>query len=392
MTDGQQLTPQHAPTGSEEGETSKVYSLVPSWPLLRKKALTGVMAIALAIAFYFLYHRYWHNPDVINKDIEEQYNNAVRDFGMSPVYPPREDFRVGDLFFTAFGKDGLAVARIWVGRMEQVATQADSYAASFRKKKTTSSSNIEKSPEAASKKDSPTEDIWLESLPIVSLPSITGSSSGAAYFGGQTPYVAGIMSDDMTRFVSVDFPNVRAHGFPAGAVTLNLDFLNQFRAETCKHVYYAHELLESAVAEKNMTCNPKLAEKLLGSRDERPLLSCRLELVTRVFLTDKINFTYGIRNGNRLSAGKDNESLKILDSPAVTVQVDNEGKQTVTFGSNKTSDATNDPLPKDSPLASLSIAGESNNGLIFSKEFDHPVTIGFDSIAPSYMGWNQCSE
>lgn len=167
------------------------------------RILGGVALIALAAwAIVFVSHRY-RQQDLAVGDMEKQYHDMIRKFGMSPVYPPREDFRVGDLFFTAFNEKHEAISRIWIGNMKGFVEQADTYAASFRARSNNVSLPREKEPgrEVAQdpgkevvKEKSPEPHVnqWLENLPIVSFPTIRGSSAGRGRLRRQRPRRLGL--------------------------------------------------------------------------------------------------------------------------------------------------------------------------------------------------------
>ncbi len=373
------------------------------------RILGGVALVALAAwAIVFVSHRY-RQQDLAVGDMEKQYHDMIRKFGMSPVYPPREDFRVGDLFFTAFNEKHEAISRIWIGNMKGFVEQADTYAASFRARSNNVSLPREKEPgrEVAQdpgkevvKEKSPEPHVnqWLENLPIVSFPTIRGSSAGAAAFGGNAREGSVFLSDSQVNEVSIEFPNVRAHGFPQGAATVDTSFKNQFLNESCPHMKTVHLLLESALRQVNATCIPSVAQEANTKADKDPefdgeqmkLYGCHLELVTRVFLTDQIMFSYSRNNGTGAGAGYGlTPKMPTVSAPISTV--DAAGNQVQSPGKADPAGSLAD-LGDDRSVTRAGAAAriESNNSLSFFKGFNRAITIGFDSVTPIYMSWDEC--
>ncbi|WP_373947317.1 hypothetical protein [Paracoccus marcusii] len=387
--------PETSKTVESKIETSSLQSTLLSKKILIKFLPWLFLFLTIAALTYLIFQKYWlNNRPLFEDNIEERYIDVIRELGMSPVYPPREEIRVGDMFFTAFDSDRNAIARVWVGRMDAIVKQADEMASTFGTPVTNTSTPRNPVPAQTQSSDPKPEPVildlrnaWLESLPIISLPSITGSSAGAAALGGQQPEISGFVSDQRLKDVSINFPDVRVHGFPKGAVTLRQDFKEQFLSETCAYAPAAHEMLESIVESRNMTCIPEIAEITKNTNIERSLQTCRLEIITRVFLTDQIRFEYGNRSENSISLGNGSQAPKFIKIN--NIEVSKNGDESENQDLSNISTATENMATSSNSL-SLNAAGRVKTTFEFIKDFNRAVTIGFDSISPSYIRWTEC--
>ena len=65
------------------------------------------------------------------KDLRDEYFEVVRELGLTPVYPPREELQVGDVFLVstepASPNDPEKTVSVWMGTLDTIRDEANRY-------------------------------------------------------------------------------------------------------------------------------------------------------------------------------------------------------------------------------------------------------------------------
>ncbi|WP_029040690.1 hypothetical protein [Cucumibacter marinus] len=336
-------------------------------------------------------------------DIQQSYTQTVRKLGIVPVYPPREEFQIGDVFVASFGmKPGSRQvdindsARVWVADFPEVADAADDFMGSrivFRSGTTSKREDGDaaaNTPDLFGRKLTRRKAVNIETLPISAFPSITADAGFTAGLGiSQALQSLGIGGGDRT-LVRLDFNDVRTYWVEP----VKLD-----------QVDIRNRLLTGTIIPKQLgPTNPiytslKDRERIeeLAGRDISKTRCTAAVVVTRVYLTRQINFTY--YNAAIIAAGlrraEEGQTAPAAPVPSrITVNVNQATGEAKVAGS--TDDELTDLQTKIDSFSTGDTQGTSLNfqswnalGITFSKTYDRPVAIGYEGFSfPVDIGKN----
>lgn len=293
-------------------------------------------------------------------EIENQYIEATRRIGVNPVYPPREDIQVGDVFLVARStKDRNMTQSIWMKFLPSIQREALEY------------TNNVRTPYAGAGSNS-----LVDALPIVSFPSLQGSAASAVAFGGLLP-----SSGSGSGFgfgagenVLINFKDTRAFGPPRGALRIGQEYEAEFHSEDFCPVFGAaqREMTNQILEDGKMQFAEGMACK------EGSGVDCEIHIITRTYLTKKIEFVY--RNIRTAQGGRNvapNETTTAsLPNVNISVNVD-----AATPAESVSKIMANIPgaganITSPGALASYS----RGSAMVFSTDHPRYITIAYESI------------
>ena len=318
----------------------------------------------------------------IPNDIQTEYAATARRLGLVPVFPPREEFQIGDMFVVSYGEDPNDSVNVWVGEYDQIATIANEHMNDrivFRQTtgETTATNQLAQT-DTFGRGLSRRKDIRIETLPIAAYPAITADAGITAGLGiAKTLAALGLGGGQRTK-VTLNFGDVRTYWAPKVKVAayegeLDSAFGQAFvNSENALRRALDREIALSKNSGRNLS-----DERCLGA-----------VVITRVYLTRKIIYTYS--NGRIIAAGirraESGATISGIPAPSrVTVNVSN----------------TNGQIEQATPDAEIenlrnqidALAGEDNQGVglnfeswsalgvSFSQDFPRPVAIGYDGFS-----------
>lgn len=335
--------------------------------------------------------------------LRDKYIENTRKLGLEPVYPPNEEFQVGDVFFVSHpsGKpdDIDNRAMIYLGTIQDVRKRANNYLSTRINFGDTSvkSDNLTESQSDFQGGVVSTNNAARTSLPLVSYPAVTGSASSAAAFGGFAFGSSSAFGLGRSETVSIDFGDTRGFGLPLGSIgILTNDFVKQYNGIVCQNE--AQALKKARVrAFQNIQRRQKL--KMLPSlKNENAMCmtgrDCHVRIITRTLTTRQINYTYTGATVGNLAATQARGELP--DSPETTLAVPSTVDLNITIGAE--ADAANiqalvnalDVIPKSGPPAtptsSLQFVGVQGNAARFTRRLQKPVAIAHEAVFYDFDG------
>lgn len=242
---------------------------------------------------------------VEERNVARRYTDAVRRLDISPVYPPREEFQVGDLYFVSQSRtDPDDVIRVFIKTLPEVRMQAQRALddrivfqdtgfdkkegkpvldeVSFIQSDLTKGELITRQTHGAT-----------ESLPIATFPSIEADAGTTLNSGLAAPLVAlGLFAGTRTK-VRLDFKDVRTLSAPY--LEANTVLQREAGARRSAHCPESQAGFAADMA-ANFLPSGKDPQAALKDRDNHYLL------VTRAYLTRHIDYTYS--NGRILALAR----------------------------------------------------------------------------------------
>ncbi len=325
-----------------------------------------------------------------------QYAKSARKVGIFPVYPPREEFQIGDVYmWSQSNKNINDTETVYLTTIDWLRHDADI----FMKSRIVFSNTTVDAGKVATNSDIPPtrgsttnlatrgdlrESDLAKSLPIAAFPAVSADAGFTGAFGLTKALIAiGIAGGSRTT-VTLNFNDVRTYYVPKVSVRdkIHLDELPKILPT----------YTELGRIELNRLIALKRGRNVKACSAGRV---CGVSVVTRVYLTRQINYTY--RNAKIISAGLKRTSQAPVggksSGPSLSGVV-------VSVGS----DQNNDSAALAQQVATLqtdvnkmlsdSTSGESvqfqawdATGLTYANKFQRPVVIGWDG--PEYSFNNQ---
>lgn len=314
----------------------------------------------------------------LENNIEERYFEKVREIGLVPVYPPREDLQVGDIYAYAIAESSNDNLRTYVSTIPEMRKGAEDFINTrvvFRESTTSGTTKKDMYGKELSTRGD--EGIRVEALPITAFPTIT-AQEGSAYGLGLGAVLSAIgFGGSSTTYIKLDFVDVRSYWIPN--IEVGEEYFHIAREKFwSRHINIKRELKsqfkENAAANK---IQAEFCERNFGA-----------VIVSRVYLTREIKYTY--TNGRISAAGlkvsaEKGRSIGDVASPRVSVSVSTDSDGNVTQdGAASELEALRksiDDLAKNGGTgAGLSFEDWTVEGLVFSKKFDRPVVIGWEGV------------
>lgn len=303
---------------------------------------------------------------LVQRDLRLEYFAQTRAIGMTPVYPPRGEVQVGDVYLIFTPADGGVdeATALYVGRMNSMRQQALAYLSSR--------DNIG----ALMPSGAATGDLGgMKELPAVNFPTITGSAASSASLGAIAPVFSGLFSVGSSDTVSMKFVDVRAFGVPFLSASINGQ---DFQQTVCpmlldRKTKLYRQLGYTTVPDDALAPCADMDALAKGQR-------CDMHIVTRTYLTRQIQFTYNQKR--RLGAsGSAARALPaaapVAPVPSVAVNIDaNATPNTATA----VIDALKTPTNTSTSSVGAAVVSETSQGLAFDQSFKDPLAVAYESV------------
>lgn len=333
------------------------------------------------------------------RDLYMNYTEAVRSFDLVPVYPPREEFQVGDVFLIVYNPeepDSIEERdRFWLGTLESVQTIANEYLST---RINFPDSNL--TPAQDDFAITPTQDDLRTSvvtlangerrtLPLVSFPSVSGQASSAGTLGGYGFLQSFGLALGRNETVSLNFGDTRVFGVERADWIVGEDprVGAEFQHQICPVLRPALEgVIQNGLSTMRYDCPEGRA--------------CDIMIVTQTVLTRTLNFTYTNARIARLALSQLDSPLpqtpNVIPIPGnldVTVEVpaDANGEALsglITALSTQVQQVQSN-AGNTNETSALNFTGLTARGLQFQREFRKPVAIAYDALfATPEVAWD----
>jgi hypothetical protein len=345
----------------------------------------------------------------INKDLRNEYNEAVRGLGLTPVYPPKEEFQVGDVYFYSYdtnAPEDLELSRsTWVATLSSVREAGNDY---LKTRINFRSTGSDFAGNQSGQSDLSSGSVTLNeaarrTLPLVSFPSVSAAASTAGSLGGYgfaRSFGIGFGSSEQ---VSVDFHDTRAFGVPIGSVNVLPKAERGLIDMVCSggSAFRSPAILYNTLNRFSPDVQPDFLALCQGSTDVRGCADekivdhwcnregreCGYYVVTRTIITRKMSFSYSSAKIAELALAK---ADNLGDEPDKTVPVTSTFDINITLGPDsdaKQIEALQAALKsavsagaQDAESSGLRFAGIQGNRMVFEREFVKPVTIAYEGF------------
>ena len=272
------------------------------------------------------------------------YMDTLHAMGLAPVFPPREDFQVGDIFLVAIPTDDHDPKYIfekrqsvWVGHIERLSEAALIHV--LKRRAPYFGSILEEIDHNRAEEASPSpqipvtkRNIDFKSLPRVNFPAFSATAASAAQIAGALPSGAGGLALRAGEIISIYFPDLRSYGLPDGAVgygatgtrTLQEAASADLWANACPYLERARYALTRKLRTDGTIPQHRNACDREGGTD------CAIHVVTQVYLGTEVQFSHSTSSSGALglslssfnAARFQSEPLPVPQSPIVNVTVD----------------------------------------------------------------------
>ncbi len=337
-------------------------------------------------------------PQGKGNDLIRDYLENAREIGLLPIYPPSEEFQVGDVYFASYAKgdpnDLDKSAFVYIGTLQSLRVAANNYLSS---RIVYNDTTVPQGNKPAIQADFDSGTVALNnsartSLPLITYPSATGSAGSAVGLGGFGFGSSVSFGFAQTESVSVNFNDTRAYGLPIGGVPLDLDQLgSEFVHKLCRKVglsYNRASLIlqdKEAIQKTEEMCDPNHRV-------------CRFEAVTRTIRTRQIDYVY--TGGSVASLAAAAARGEVAD-PKTTLAVPGNINLDVTIGPEEANAANLTGLitalnnstgaqAGSTPVNGLNFVGFQGNALRFQRHLQKPVAIAYEAFTykPSTIAKN----
>ena len=332
----------------------------------------------LRIGFAFLLVLLSCGP-LVQRDLRQEYLSQARALGLIPVYPPRGEVQVGDVYliFTPEKGGADAATSLYLGRMNSLRDQALAYLASRDNVGALMPSGTAAAGTLGTMKD----------LPAVNFPTVTGSAASSASLGAIVPVFSGVFSVGRADTVSVKFVDVRAFGVPyLSAAVSRSDFQHNVCPTLLNRVHDLYRMLEYDWTDP--TAISPCGDIGAALKDQ----NCTIHVVTRTYLTREIQFTYNQRrkiggSGSTVSPLAGASPVATAPAvPAVTLSID---ASTTPDTAASVISALKAPATATTGTVAASAVSETSQGLAFNQTFRDPLAIAYESARVSLRDANQ---
>ncbi|WP_137111102.1 hypothetical protein [Rhodobacter sp. SY28-1] len=303
---------------------------------------------------------------LVQRDLRLEYFAQTRAIGMTPVYPPRGEVQVGDVYLIYTPASGGVdeATSLYMGRMGSMRQQALAYLSSR--------DNIG----ALMPSGTSTGDLTgMKELPAVNFPTITGSAASSASLGAIAPVFSGVFSVGSLDTVSMKFVDVRAFGVPfLSALIDSHDFHQTVCPVLLDRKSKLYRQLGYTKVPEDMTA--PCADTDAMAKGQR----CDVHIVTRTYLTRQIQFTYNQKRrlGASGSAARPlPAAAPVAPVPSVSVNIDaNTPPNTATA----VIDALKAPTNTSTSSVGAAVVSETSQGLAFDQSFKDPLAVAYESV------------
>jgi hypothetical protein len=316
---------------------------VRDWCLRNAIRVWPTIAAAASILYIGLIVKPFSKTAIETKaiDVAKAWNNAVSQLGISPLYPPQEDFFVGDLWaIVVKAPDQSLVGRgVRVGHVDL----SDAIKSEYNDRVTIAKLSGAQSKESGDRDPVDTH-IHLFAL---AFPGISVSHSSIDSGGSTLPFLSFVSSKGRQESDEVRIPQAETYGANVPEAMIS---------------FYAY----CKQPETAIRCTKRFAENILAVSldkeitvaDEHKLqYEISLELITRVFLANSIAHRQFVQGAASIKI--DNEQ-RVKDSP-------------------KISDDTLKSSHANGDTEIIAHGGTDSSELMFNETFERPLVFGFRS-------------
>jgi hypothetical protein len=342
--------------------------------------------------------------DLPSGKVKENYTSSVRELGFSAVYPPREEFQVGDVYAVAFipGTDQHFTS--YLGDFPELRQSAADFLKSRVVFKGSIALNDGKTAPPTDQPDLFDSNFrtrgetdhtgFLPSLPIVAFPEIelgAGATTGLSTTNALTSI--GFLRGKQTT-VTLQFPLVKKYWVPVAEV-------QHTRTASGVPLSQAAGAIFNAL-EKNNLCNNQVivdlkrkisfdAHRLGENRIENSRFRVGLVIVTAVYLAREIDYVY--RNADINAVGLRVAETALNSSSLVTPKLDQNVPDNDTAGQETpqsvatASDIQTLSQKIDTLVATDAVEGQgfrlsdwNATGLTFNQYFARPVSVAYEAV------------
>lgn len=342
-------------------------------------------------------------------DIVEEYSNNIIKLGMRPVYPPREDINLGDIFIVSVPKtDGTVEGDVavnpadflslYVANDPNVMVEAKKYLKSrvvFRKSnvvRDVKDEDLKHQDDLFDGDFTTRNDQIISTLPIVAFPSITADAGASGGIGVVNTLSAIGLGGGARTTVTLNFSEVRSLSVPVAKVfsdSLETAVGHLFGGSRLMKTLDAHfkKIITSHYQQRRIRAGSPIINDIQGLEDR----CYKMMVVTDLYLTRKMTYTYN--NGRIASAALKRSEGVDTDTPS-TAQDVNSVQPIIIQLNTGTEPQIDTSLLAESELQqhqentlksittdvqgdSLRFTGWSAFGVSFEREFARPVVIGW---------------
>lgn len=320
----------------------------------------------------------------INGNILNNYFDTVRKLGMTPVYPPREELQVGDVFFTSWNpekeNDRSSQTSVWITNLSSVRDAANSYLRTRINYANTVTASTPKAPQQTdfSSGSVATNAQERVTLPIVSFPSVSGSATTAGSFGALGFIRSFGLGFGSSASMSINFTDTRAFGIPYGGTLLGQAFDEEFGRIPCDKIYTA---VEGALFSQSLTLETR------GPLCKKPR-KCTVDIVTNTYLTRKIEYSYSSAKIAQLAASSLNgtprkapeNTLAIPGNVSVDITVGEDADGSDLQGLISALQGNTSAAGGANEAASFNFVGIQGNSLKFDRVYQKPIAVAYEAV------------
>lgn len=327
-------------------------------------------------------------------DLLTQYNQTIAKLGLQPVYPPREGFQVGDVYFRAISTlDPLSPTKsrsLLVGTIPTAITFAHEYAndrilfsnSTTNDNESISQIDFETSMDAINDEDASTKKMRSSMLTEV-FPDISVTVKAGAAVGFLENFGAFLFSSGKFNRLSVSFPEVRVMHVPIGMPGKFEALIEQFIGNITTETNRLHKALLFGEDATSKPC-------------ERTHYKCVYTIITKVYYVREIDFALADADALDASllaltslAESDKETPRTL-LPKIHIEVtgasgdDLEGKESLDVRelSVAVADTLRDALASsDAETTILSAGQQTQQVFTYKQKFKQPVAIAWDGFS-----------
>jgi hypothetical protein len=331
-----------------------------------KPWLSQAVLAAIVVAFTIVVVRPFSTaPDLSNPDVAQAWNQSVARLGILPVFPPEEDFHVGDVWAVVADTDetgtpllgkAMRLAHLDLrSAIKQARGHQPEFPETTAPKPGETLSHQDNREVIASKPDDDRIALTLTAFPGITINHTTRGvgSLGATLFG------FGSARDEL-QMEQIRIPVAETYGAPALSGFLDLD---AWCADARTKLYctdaFVRQLMAFAVS-----------GKVLATRDGQYVARLQLRLVTRVFVTREIE------HRKRQSRASGAAVWTAVDRPQPAPASSNaQGKPP-----NATTQLASAAPDPQSPGAKVSASRDDDMEVSLRQVFQRPVVIGYRAI------------
>jgi hypothetical protein len=318
---------------------------------------------------------------VPNSDISVQYKKEARKLGLNPVYPPREEFQIGDVYVWARRKGSLdQEVNVYMGSEHSFIHAADRFMAErIVFKPTKDKGDKTQQVDLFRKQLTQRRQNDIRSLPIAAFPSVSGDAGFSGGIGLLKALQAIGLAGGARTQVTLDFTDVRTYWVPKVEA---VKATGNDPISALQNVYRRNPpgILKKILEQNYERSKLKVAGKSMCQAD----LDFGVSVVSRVYLTRTISYTY--RNGRIVSAGLKRATVgstlaQVPAAPAVNVSVNTTGELDSNDSQLAALQTQIDNLSKSQGEGdSVAFQTWDARGITFEQTYDRPVSIGWDGF------------